>query len=102
MTSSVAQSWYNSKRWKLYRKHQLAREPFCRMCREEGRAIFATVADHIEPHRDNYRSFYFGELQSLCKVHHDAAKKRMEFRGYNTQVDRFGYPVDPKHPVYDQ
>ena len=70
------------------------------MCREEGRATFATVADHVEPHRENYRAFFFGALQSLCTTHHNAAKKRLEHRGYDTAVGADGYPLDPRHPVY--
>ena len=27
-----------------------------------------------------------GELQSLCRLHHESAKKREEARGYSTQI----------------
>ena len=92
-------AWYTSKHWLLRRRYQLMAEPFCCMCREEGRATFATVADHIEPHRNNYRAFFFGPLQSLCKTHHDSAKRRNEHRGFDSRVDLGGYPIDPNHPV---
>jgi hypothetical protein len=95
-------AWYKTKHWRIRRRQQLMTEPFCRMCREEGRAIVATVADHIEPHRENYKAFFFGELQSLCELHHSAAKQRQENRGYDSRVDHDGYPVDPNHPVNKQ
>lgn len=41
----------------------------------------ATVADHIEPHRDDYAKFWFGALQSLCAACHDIKKQRQEARG---------------------
>jgi hypothetical protein len=46
-----------------------------------------------------FKAFFFGELQSLCKLHHDSAKKRAEWRGYDTQIGIDGYPVDRQHPV---
>jgi hypothetical protein len=45
---------------------------------------------------------FFGELQSLCKLHHESAKKRKEARGYSTRVGADGWPVDPRHPVYSR
>ena len=96
------QSWYHSKYWRIRRRNQLRTEPFCVMCLQEGRAEFATIADHIEPHRGDYKKFFFDPLQSLCKLHHDAAKKRTEFRGYDTQIGVDGWPVDPNHPVNKQ
>jgi 5-methylcytosine-specific restriction endonuclease McrA len=97
--SDRTREFYNSKQWRARRRYQLAIEPFCRMCRNDGRAVVATVADHIKPHRGGFAAFFFGELQSLCKLHHDSAKKREEWRGYDTQIGIDGYPVDPEHPV---
>jgi hypothetical protein len=101
-TPPEIQRWYNSKHWKRRRAWQLQCEPFCRMCREENRAVPAIVADHIEPHKGDYKKFHFGELQSLCKLHHDAAKARIENRGYDTRIGRDGWPIDPNHPAYKE
>jgi hypothetical protein len=56
------------------------------MCLKDGRINAATIADHIEPHKGDQQKFFFGELQSLCKLHHESAKKREEARGYSTQI----------------
>jgi hypothetical protein len=41
------------------------------MCLKDGRINAATIADHIEPHKGDEQKFFFGELQSLCKLHHE-------------------------------
>jgi 5-methylcytosine-specific restriction enzyme A len=91
---------YNRARWARIRAAQLQRAPLCAMCAEEGRVTAATVVDHVEPHRGNLMAFWRGELQSLCKSHHDAGKQKEERRGYSTQIGEDGFPVDPRHPVY--
>src|SRR6266516_4717158 len=95
-------SVYGSARWKRRTRHQLRAEPLCRACLEDGRITAATVADHIVPHRGDSQLFWFGRLQSLCKLHHESAKKREEARGYSTQIGVDGWPVDPRHPVYSR
>ena len=70
------------------------------MCLEKGDVVAATIADHINPHKGDEYEFFFGELQSLCKTHHESTKKRFEARGYSTEIGVDGWPVDPKHPVY--
>jgi len=57
-----------------------------------GRINAATIADHIEPHKGDQQKFFFGELQSLCKLHHESAKKREEASGYSTQIGTDGCP----------
>jgi 5-methylcytosine-specific restriction protein A len=62
---------YNSKRWKQMRVAQLAKEPWCATCLEEGKHTFATQVDHIKPHRGNPQLFFDEtNLQSLCRSHH--------------------------------
>jgi hypothetical protein len=70
--------WYGTARWRARRDAQLAAEPDCRMCAAQGVARTATVADHVDPHRGDFNAFWFGELQSLCKTHHDREKQRLE------------------------
>ncbi|MBO0718455.1 MAG: HNH endonuclease [Rhizobiales bacterium] len=102
MATDRIQALYNTKQWRARRRHQLATAPFCCMCLNEGRAVPATIADHKIPHHGDFNAFFFGELQSLCKLHHDSAKQRAEFRGYDPQIGVDGYPVDPQHPVNKQ
>lgn len=71
-------AWYQTKEWKAKRAEQLAREPYCRACAEEGRVTPASVCDHVEPHRGDPVKFWQGETQSLCKPCHDGAKQREE------------------------
>lgn len=71
-------NYYGTARWKKLRAMQLAREPLCRMCREQGKRTIATVADHIKP-RDKGGEDSLDNLQSLCQSCH--SKKSMLERG---------------------
>ena len=71
----------------------------------KGIITAATVADHVTPHRGDYEAFWHGELQSLCKFHHDKTKQRHERGGnktidvqYSSACDVNGKPIDPNHP----
>ena len=88
---------YNRKRWAVRRKQQLMEHPLCVMCEHLGKYTPATVADHIVPHRGDYRLFFEGELQSLCKVHHDSSKQRQERSGVIVGGLVDGMPIDPNH-----
>ena len=87
------EQWYGTARWKRRRASQLKREPFCCMCGADGVYTLATVADHIEPHRGDQVKFWQGELQSLCKAHHDRDKKLIEAGRPLLGVDADGWPI---------
>ena len=70
--------WYGLRAWKRRSKAQLNREPLCSRCNEFGLTRLATVADHIEPHREDPEKFWRGALQSLCSPCHSSAKQREE------------------------
>lgn len=74
---------YNTAEWKRLRKAQLQAEPCCCMCNDdEGRTERATIVDHKIPHRgDRVLFFDAGNLQSLCKPHHDGKKQSLEKGG---------------------
>ena len=92
--------FYSNRRWVRARAFHLAEEPLCRMCAAEGTVTSATVVDHIVPRAvAPDRAFDGANLQSLCKRHHDARKQQQESRGYHSEVDADGYPVDPAHPA---
>ena len=79
----ASRKWYNSAGWRGVngrRARQLADEPLCKMCADDGRVRVANIADHVVPHRENYGLFWFGKLQSLCKTCHDIKKQREERR----------------------
>jgi 5-methylcytosine-specific restriction protein A len=70
------QHLYNTKRWRLRRARQLARQPWCEECQRHGLSVPATDVDHIEPHRGDPVKFATGQLQSLCHRCHSAKTKR--------------------------
>lgn len=71
---------YWTARWRRRSKLQLDQHPLCAMCEAEGVIMPATISDHVVPHRGDVDLFWNGELQSLCKDHHDSAKQREERR----------------------
>jgi 5-methylcytosine-specific restriction enzyme A len=92
--------FYGLQVWKRRRAQQRRREPFCAMCLAMGKAVPATIVDHIIPHKGNSNAFRTGALQSLCKDHHDSAKRIDDLRSFSSQIGVDGWPVDPDHPVY--
>lgn len=99
MSQTKAQvSWYNSARWHRTRYYQLQAMPLCAMCLKQEVITPAAIVDHITPHRGNYNLFWFGPLQSLCKLCHDSRKQRMEGRAYSKDIGDNGWPIDPRHP----
>ena len=88
---------YRTQRWKQKRQHQLAVEPLCRYCRQQGRLSVASIADHVIPHRDDPELFWGGELQSLCKTCHDGAKQELERTGHLRGSTTQGMPLDAGH-----
>src|SRR5262245_2700276 len=93
---------YCTTMWRKRTKHQLRSQPLCEMCLKEGASMLQrsqTTSSHIKVINKNSSS---AELQSLCKLHHESAKKREEARGYSTRIGADGWPVDPRHPVYSR
>jgi 5-methylcytosine-specific restriction enzyme A len=93
-------SFYGRAAWRRLRQHQLRAQPLCQMCLKEGRTTPAEVVDHVVPHRGDWTAFRCGALQSLCKRCHDSTKKTIENKGFDPAIGADGYPLDPKHPVY--
>jgi 5-methylcytosine-specific restriction enzyme A len=99
--SSMAErlAWYSQKRWRSKSKAQLRDHPLCAKCLNRGTITAATIADHVIPHRGDAKLFWFGELQSLCAHCHNRFKQIEELHGYSTDIDRDGWPIDPRHPA---
>lgn len=73
-------------------------EPMCVMCRQRGKLTPANVVDHILPHRGDAALFWDrANLQSVCKLCHDSAKKRKEAGGVAQGCDLRGMPLDHDH-----
>jgi 5-methylcytosine-specific restriction protein A len=85
--------WYSTARWKKMRALQLHSQPLCAMCRP--RIVMATIADHEIPHRGDPVLFWDPDnLQSLCKMHHDSDKQRIEKGGKpKPTIALDGWPV---------
>lgn len=63
--------FYNSRKWRNLRAQFLQGNPVCVRCQEEGRAVAATVADHIIPIRKGGQPWSESNLQPLCAKHHN-------------------------------
>ena len=98
----VAYGFHQTARWKRLRKLQLTEEPLCRFCLARGVVRAATVADHVEPHKNNWTKFVTGKLQSLCYECHNSTKQQIELHGHHRAVDSNGLPIDPNHPFNRQ
>ena len=74
--------------------------PLCVMCEADGRITLAQICDHIRPHKGNEVLFYAGPFQSLCKLHHDSTKQRMENKPIEIGGDLNGNPIDKNSHWY--
>lgn len=98
-------------RWQQARADHLRRNPLCVFCRDKGRAVAASVVDHIKAPRlgdaklsgdaeriaEAWRLFWDRtNWQSLCKLCHDSTKQRME-KGGRLGCSDSGLPLDPRH-----
>ena len=101
MTSRY-QKLYGSEHWRRRAKAQMRQEPLCRMCLANSKVTPAQVADHIEKHGGNFNKFRLGALQSLCAACHNSTKNIIEKRGYDPAIGADGWPLDPRHPVYQR
>jgi len=81
-------TWYTLERWRRLRRHQLNKQPVCERCLERGLVRVATVADHIEDHR-NWNEFLTGKLRSLCRECHEIRHGRLLVP---TEIGEDGWP----------
>jgi len=89
---------YNGKAWRSMRAVHLASQPLCTYCEALGIVTQATVADHIQRHRGDFRLFFdASNIQSLCKKCHDSTKAREEYQGQSIGCDALGLPRSKKH-----
>lgn len=68
---SSSKRGYN-RQWQKARARYLKAHPLCVQCMKEGKAVTATVVDHVKPHRGDPVLFWDEKnWQSLCKPCHD-------------------------------
>lgn len=98
---------YNNSRWRKARLTYLQRNPFCVMCKQQGKYGLATVVDHIIPHKleqallsknptaiKTAQQLFWksSNWQSLCGTHHSSTKQRIENKGTEIGCDVNGMP----------
>ncbi|MGX7950473.1 HNH endonuclease [Oleidesulfovibrio alaskensis] len=73
---SAARRGYGHK-WRKAREGFLRNNPLCADCLKEGKAVAATVVDHITPHKGDKALFWDrNNWQPLCKRCHDLKTAR--------------------------
>lgn len=98
--AAAYRGWYKTPLWRALRAAQLARQPLCERCLDNGRPISATVVNHARPHRGNWDLFRDpANLQSLCAPCHDGPVQSAERRGYAPDIGDDGWPTDERHPA---
>jgi 5-methylcytosine-specific restriction endonuclease McrA len=91
---SEHQHLYNSTQWRKLRQAHLMSNPLCVMCQQLDWIEAATVVDHVTPHRGDRELFFNSPLQSLCAMHHNSTKARIERSGVQIGGDVNGQPID--------
>jgi hypothetical protein len=110
MSSSAPGPWiklYKSRRWERRSRRNLQAHKFlCQECLKAGKTEPATLSHHLNEFQPNFTEweFWFGELTALChhchfKIHHPGYD--IKDRGFLLDIGSDGYPIDPRHDVYN-
>src|SRR5262249_6029662 len=86
---------YACEAWRTRRRRWLQANPLCVACTDQGRAVPATVVDHMneaESSGDFNRFLFTDRLQSLCWEHHEVRHGRRA-GGKRTWIAADGLPV---------
>ncbi|MBC22292.1 MAG: HNH endonuclease [Phycisphaerae bacterium] len=97
---------YCTKAWAKLRQATLVRDGFTCQWPGCGKLLTGSHHQHNAPvvhHKTDHkgdRTLFFdpGNLESLCKEHHDQDAQRQTHRGYVSGHDADGRPLDPDHP----
>ena len=84
---------YKTARWQRRRDRQLSEQPLCERCLLAEVIEPATVAHHVVPHKGDVTLFFEGELESLCKSHHDSHGQLEDHGKRPIMFDADGWPV---------
>lgn len=86
---------YDTARWKRLRIAQLNDEPLCERCRLSETIEPATVVHHRKAHKGDPALFFdIGNLESLCKPHHDREGRLEDLGKKVIRFDETGWPID--------
>jgi len=96
-------SWYKSPQWRNLAKRQLRKQPMCQCPHCKGEDRRASIVDHIQPHRGDWRKFIDARnLQSMNKQCHDKFKQSQEKggHGFDMGCNEAGEPLSKEHDWY--
>lgn len=80
------------------RPAQLAKQPLCELCLEQGRTVAATAVNHRVPHKGRWELFIDPDNhQSVCGPCHDGPIQSAERTGRMRGCGPDGVPLDPGH-----
>jgi hypothetical protein len=83
--------WYGLAAWQNLKESKKNRNPLCERCEKEGNCVPrpAEVIHHKKDHKGNWALFIDPEnLESLCKVHHDAIPKTQDGQNPAIEIER--------------
>jgi len=109
MSSSAPGPWqklYKSRRWERRSRRNLQSFKYiCQECLKAGKTVPATLSHHLREYQPNFSEleFWYGELTALChdchfKIHHPGYEITRDFE---IDIDASGWPIDPRHPVFN-
>lgn len=94
---SASARGYGTK-WQKARAEFLKMNPWCRYCAQIGRHTRATLVDHREPHRRDWKKFWDrNNWVPSCATCHNGMKQQLEKSGTERGCDESGMPLDPNH-----
>lgn len=76
--SKATDPFYSSVVWQKVRRAYRARHPLCELCSSRGRAVTATLVDHIHEISDGGDYTDSSNLMSLCRRCHSSKTARMQ------------------------
>lgn len=96
MTRETANARGYNSQWQKATATYLKNNPLCKMCKEQGHITQAVVVDHIKPHKGDSKLFWDtkNNWQSLCKLHHDSTKQKIENGKAIKQIGIDGWPIE--------
>ncbi|MFK4507149.1 HNH endonuclease [Bradyrhizobium daqingense] len=95
--SPEAKQWrklYSTAQWRATRAAQLAMQPLCEWCLEQGVVEPATEVHHDGPHKGDIGRFFSGPFVSTCKACHASRGQREDLGQAVVTFGADGWPVD--------
>ena len=74
--TDVVKLFYQSHRWRKFRKALLSDYPYCSECLKEGKEIQAVFIKHIIPINQAGDPWDANNLKPLCCKHHNTSRRK--------------------------